>query len=397
MPSRRNAAVFLANYFLLFASFAILTPYLQLYLKARGFSPSRIGLLLGILELAGITGPIVLSRLADSRRAYRSLLAVVLVVSAAAFVPLQLTTLFPVYVLCLALMGFSYRSTAPLLDSAVSRVLSDPRRQYGRFRVAGSIGFIVVSLLLLFGRFVSSDAPFSILAAFGVSSLLASGAAFLLPAVPKLPPHPRGGTAEGTSGAFGFGFWVIIGVVFLGRFGMGAYYSFFSLYLRDTFAASDSGGSSIVSLMWAIGSVAEIATMWFSGRLIRRWGLRAMLIVSLAAITFRLGLFVLAPSLLVIAFAQLLHALTFGTFHTAAVAYVNARIPAERRGLGMAIYNAVGIGLASFVASLAGGYVLEAHGYAALFLSYAAVPVAGIAILAAFGRRLLPRVPANAG
>jgi PPP family 3-phenylpropionic acid transporter len=150
-------------------------------------------------------------------------------------------------------------------------------------------------------------------------------------------------------------------------------------------------------MMWALGSLAEIATMWFSGRLIRRWGLQTILIVSFAAITIRLGLFVLAPSIVVIAFAQLLHALTFGTFHTAAVAYVNARIPAERRGLGMAIYNAIGIGLASFLASLAGGYVLETHGYSALFLSYAAVPLAGIAVLAAFGRRLLPRVPAREG
>ena len=393
MPSRRNAVVLFTNYFVLFASFAILTPYLQLYLKARGFTPSRIGLLLGILELAGITGPILLSRLADSHTAYRSLLAGALVLSVVSFIPLQLTTLLPVYVLCLALMGFSYRSTAPLLDSAVSRVLSDPRRQYGRFRVAGSFGFIVVSVLLLLGGFVSSDSPVSILLAFGVTAALAAGAALLLPAVPKLPPSPRAQPAAQHESAFGPGFWVVIGIVFLGRFGMGAYYSFFSLYLRDTFAA---GGSSVVSLMWALGSIAEIATMWFSGRLIRRWGLRTMLTVSFAAITLRLGLFVVAPSLAVIGFAQLLHALTFGTFHTTAVAYVNARIPAERRGMGMAIYNAIGIGLASFLASLAGGYILEAHGYATLFLTYAAVPLVGIAILAVFGRQLLPRVPANA-
>jgi PPP family 3-phenylpropionic acid transporter len=95
--------------------------------------------------------------------------------------------------------------------------------------------------------------------------------------------------------------------------------------------------------------------------------------------------------------AQLLHALTFGTFHTAAVAYVNAKIPAERRGLGMAIYNAIGIGLASFLASIAGGYIVEAHGYTVLFLSYAAVPLGGIAILAGFGRALLPRIPVDAG
>jgi PPP family 3-phenylpropionic acid transporter len=239
---------------------------------------------------------------------------------------------------------------------------------------------------------VSGDSSLSILAAFGVSAMLAAGAAAVLPPVPKTAPHPRPASRGRGSPGFDLGFWAIIGVVFLGRFGMGAYYSFFSLYIRDTF-----GGPSSVSLMWAIGAVAEIATMWYSGKVIGRWGLRSVLVVSLAAITARLGFFVLAPSLVVIAFAQLLHALTFGTFHTAAVAYVNAKIPAERRGLGMAIYNAIGIGLASFLASIAGGYLLEAHGYTALFLSYAAVPLGGIAILAGFGKTLLPRVPANAG
>jgi PPP family 3-phenylpropionic acid transporter len=121
--------------------------------------------------------------------------------------------------------------------------------------------------------------------------------------------------------------------------------------------------------------------MWLSGRLIARWGLRLVLLVSLAAISLRLSLFVLAPALGLIALAQLLHAFTFGTFHPAAVAYVNTKIPAEHRGLGMAIYTAVGIGLASFSASVAGGYVVEAFGYRTLFISYALIPLAAIAIL----------------
>src|SRR5208337_687407 len=110
----RVAAAFFSNYFLLYVSFGILTPYLQLFLRARGFPPSRIGLLLGIFELAGIVGPILVSRLADSRTAYRALLAGSLVMSVIAFAPLQLTALFPVSAFCIALMGFSYRSAAPL-------------------------------------------------------------------------------------------------------------------------------------------------------------------------------------------------------------------------------------------------------------------------------------------
>ena len=419
MPGRRASAIFFSNYFLLYASFAVLTPYLQLYFKSRGFSASRIGLLLGIVELAGLAGPLLVARLADARGSYRGLLVASLLASAAAFAAVQFSSGLLAAAGLAAAIGFSYRSTTPLLDSSVSRSLPDPARQYGRFRVAGSVGFIVVSLVLQFSGVVSADSSWSILVAFCASALLAAAAAGFLPAVPRTAPGlsaqaapgsaPRsaGGSAGGsaaapsTDRAFDRGFWAVIGIIFLGRFGMGAYYSFFSLYLRDTFgggaaaaaaagaaatagAAGHGGGpvalGGAVSLMWALGSVAEIGPMWFSGRLIARWGLRPVLLVSLLAISVRLSLFVVAPSLLVVGAAQLLHAFTFGTFHPAAVAYINAKVPAQRRGLGMALYNAVGIGLASFTASAVGGYIVEARGYVTLFLLYALVPL-GAAVL----------------
>jgi PPP family 3-phenylpropionic acid transporter len=287
-------------------------------------------------------------------------------------------------------MGFTYRATPPLLDSLVSRILPDPARQYGKFRVAGSVGFISVSLLFQLTGLVTGESSLAILLAFVASAACAALAVGSLPAGPRGDSHqareaPAGDRARphvyvGFDGKF----WAIIAVIFLGRFGIGAYYSFFSLYLQQTFPRSG------VSIFWAIGALAEIATMWFSGALIRRWGLRVLLVVSLAAISTRLGLFIIAPTLLVVGLAQILHAFTFGTFHTTAVAYVNAKIEHDKRGTGMAIYNAVGIGLPSFLASVAGGFILEAHGFVVLFVAYAAVPIVGIGILAAFGRRLLP-------
>ncbi len=385
MSPRRIAATGFANYFFLFVSYAILSPYLQLYLKARGFSLSRIGVLLGILELAGVAGPIVIGRLADSRVVYRTPLAACLLLPALLFVPLQLTASFPVCVACIALMGFTYRSAIPLLDSNVSRTLPDFARQYGPLRVAGSLGFIGISLFLQFGGVVSADSPLSIAIVFGASALIAAGAAGLLPSVAEVPAPRRDPRHGPGHDGFDLKFWAVIGLVFLGRFAMGSYYSFFSLYLRETFPSSG------VSLLWAIGPLAEIPTIWFSGPLIRRWGIRGMLAVALAAISIRLALFVVVPSIAVLALTQLLHAFTFGTFHTTAITYVNAKIGHERRGMGMALYNAVGVGLATFLASTAGGYILEAKGFTSLFLLYAAIPLAGLLVLALFGKRLIPQ------
>ncbi len=397
MPSRPIRASFLANYFFLFITYAILAPYLQLYLKARGMSASRIGLLLGCLEVAGLAGPILLGRLADRSSAYRALLAGCILVPIAAFIPMELTTRFPLFVVCVILMGFTYRATTPLLDSLVSRILPDPALQYGKFRTAGSIGFILVSLLVQFSGLITGESSLPILLAFIVTAACAAIAVAALPRSPGPRTDSRqvqdarigeqkGAQPSAHGGFDGFDgkFWAVIAVIFLGRFAIGAYYSFFSLYLKQAFPGSG------VSVFWAIGSVAEIATMWFSGALIRRWGLRVLLVISLAAISTRLGLFVIAPSLAVVCLAQILHAFTFGTFHTSAVAYVNLKIEHDRRGTGMAIYSAVGIGLPSFLASVAGGFILEAHGFVVLFLAYAAVPIVGIGILAAFGKRLLP-------
>jgi MFS family permease len=160
------------NYVLLFASYVILTLYLQLFLKARGLPLSRIGLVLGILALAGIGGPIILGHLADRLSAYRFFLFAGLLVSIIAFMPLQLTTALPVFVVCIAIMGFSYRAAIPLLDSLLGRIFPDPARQCGGLRVAGSVSFTVVSLGLPLCGAISGDFSVSMLAAFGAAAAL---------------------------------------------------------------------------------------------------------------------------------------------------------------------------------------------------------------------------------
>jgi MFS transporter, PPP family, 3-phenylpropionic acid transporter len=400
MSTRRVMASSWANYFFLSLANGILMPYLPLYLKARGLPASRIGVLLGCLELAGMAGPMLLGRLADKKAAYRGILAACFIIPMAVMLPMEWTMYFPLFLACIAVLGFTYRATIPLLDSLVSRILADPARQYGQLRVAGSFGFIAISLIVQLTGWVSGDTSGPMLVAFLAAESCAALAVAFLPAAPRLPVSARQGLAEAPLhpaarpfDGFDTKFWAVMGVIFLGRFGIGAYYSFFSLYLKEAFPSAN------VSLLWAIGPLAEILTIWFSGPLIRRWGIRALLIVSLSAISLRLGLFIVAPTILFVALAQLLHAFTFGTFHTSAVAFVNEKIGHENRGVGMAIYSAGANGLPALLSSAAGGYILQERGFTALFTTYAAVPLVGILILAAFGRRLLPRrqVPGSKG
>lgn len=398
MPDRRILASGWLGYALVFATYAVLTPYLPLYLGARGFGPSRIGLLLGCFELAGIAGPILVTLLADRLQRYRRFLALSLLASVACFLLLHASR-SPALAFPLVIgLGFCYRSAIPLLDALFGRLLDDPARQYGLVRVAGSIGFLAASLALQLTGWVSGSRPETILAAFAALAVPAAFAAIVLPAVPRSAGEAAAGrptAAADRAGptvprdGFDRRFWTVIGVLFLARFGMSAYYSFFSLYLRDSLSAAN------VSAVWAVGAAAEVPLVLFSGRIIARFGVRATLAAAVAAITVRLALYGLLPFLAVVVPTQLLHALAFGALHTASVAYVNATIDASRRGLGMAVYNALSIGLASFVASGLGGYLVEAAGYRGLFLVYAGVPVLGLAVLAVRGRRLFDAAPAR--
>jgi PPP family 3-phenylpropionic acid transporter len=295
---------------------------------------------------------------------------------------------------CIAAVGFAYRSSIPLMDSLVGRILPDPAHQYGLVRVAGSVGFVLISVFFQLTGLISGDSSLSVLVSFGVTAGLAAIATAFLPAVPagrtghaqpaSGGPLPAGRDPGGSAHGFDRSFWAVMGVIFVAWFAISAHYSFFSLYLRERFSMAN------VSLIWALGSIAELPTVLFSGALLRRFGVRALLLVSLAAITVRLAIYALSPSLVVLGVAQVLHAFTFGTLHTASVAYVNGKIGGSRRGLGIAIYHSLGTGVPRFAASIAGGYILEARGYPSLFIAYAAVPLVGIAILAFFGRRLLP-------
>jgi PPP family 3-phenylpropionic acid transporter len=85
---------------------------------------------------------------------------------------------------------------------------------------------------------------------------------------------------------------------------------------------------------------------------------------------------------------QLVHALVFGLFHPACIEFVRRSAPARRQGLAMALYTSLAIGVPSLVGSTLGGWVIEHWGYSALYLSYAAAPLIGVACLAATAKKM---------
>jgi PPP family 3-phenylpropionic acid transporter len=65
--------------------------------------------------------------------------------------------------------------------------------------------------------------------------------------------------------------------------------------------------------------------------------------------------------------AQLLHALTFATHHTACIAMVSKHFPGRLRGRGQALFTVIGYGFGGMLGVLAGGAVASRWGFAVMF------------------------------
>lgn len=387
---------FLLNYFFLFASTAVFYPYFPLFIRARGFSHSQLGLLLSLFQVAGIVGPLVVGRLADRLCRYRLLLLLCVCASILCLVPMNFLSGLPAFLPFLLLIGMGFNSLIPLSDALAARELPDATHRYGQVRIAGSAGFIVASVVLQAARLIDGASSTSILVNFIVLSVLYAGAALFLPRCGAAPSESDRALEAGRSGrGFGRAFWFGLSVIFLGALSMTAVNSFLSVFIREGL------GWRNVSALWAIAAVAEMPLFFFSGRLIERWGLRGTLLASLAAMIVRLLIYALAPVVWAVVAAQLLHSLSFGLFQATMVQFVARTVGRERIGQGMTIAATGGWGLASFVGSLAGGYVIEKLGFSALHLIYALPAGLGLTLLLTLGRAMgipsLPRVARQTG
>lgn len=66
-------------------------------------------------------------------------------------------------------------------------------------------------------------------------------------------------------------------------------------------------------------------------------------------------------------FAQLLHALTFATQHTACIALLSHHFPGRLRGRGQALYASIGYGVPGVLGALGGGALSDAFGLSSVY------------------------------
>lgn len=360
-------------YFFYFAALGVLVPYWGLYLKSLGFNAVAIGQLMAIPMATKFIAPFVWGWLGDHLGRRMAIVRLGALLTTLIFVAVFWLQGFWELGLAMVLFSFFWNAVLPQFEAVVLCYLGKAVSRYAQIRVWGSIGFIVTVVVL--GMAVDLRGPAAVLPVLLSIYALLWGASLLI-ADPATSPHPvdQPGILSVLRKPAVLAFLI---ACFLLQAGHGAYYGFYSIYM-ETLGYS----KTLIGQLWALGVIAEVAVFLVMHRLLLRLGARNVLMISLLLAALRwylIGNF--ADSLVLLFFAQTLHAATFGTFHAAAIHLVHHYFTGRHQGRGQALYSSLSFGLGGALGTVSSGFLWEGAGPTVVFNLSVAVSLLGLLIV----------------
>ena len=336
------------TYFLYFGQLGVLVPYLGVFLDGRGFSSVQIGELLAIITLARIIGPIMWANIADKKGKALGVLRLGTFLTMSSFASVFYFESFWGMTMSFSLMMMFWTAVLPQLEVITMQCIAARSIGYGKVRLWGSIGFIVLTVLVgwLLDIF-STETPV-------VVSMATLSGLWVVTLFIKQPPLKAKASQHSSSLLD-----VVKSPVFIAfmvsatllQFSFGSYYGFFSLYMRDLDYSGQETGMLI-----ALGVVAEVGIFLAARRLILKFGVWNLLVFSMAATAVRwFVLGYLADSLLIVMASQLIHALSFGLTHAVSVHFIHHFFAPEYHSRAQAVYISVAFGMGGAIGSYLAG------------------------------------------
>ncbi|MBC3951691.1 MULTISPECIES: MFS transporter [Pseudomonas] len=337
---------FYVFYFALLGSTA---PFLPLYFSHLGFSSARIGELVAIPMLMRCLAPNVWGWLGDYTGRRLVIVRLGAMCGLLAFSLILVKQSYAWLAMVMALHAFFWHAILPQFEVITLAHLRGQTSRYSQIRLWGSIGFIltVVGVGRLFES-LSLDYFPAVLVAIIVAIVISSWW------IPNAQPvvsttHPEnGGFFRQLTRPGVLAFYACVGLMQMSH---GPYNTFLTLHLEQL-----GYGRGLIGMLWAVGVVAEVLMFMAMSRVLQRFSVRQVLLTSFLLASLRwLLLGNLADHLVVLLFAQLMHAATFGSFHATAIHFVQRSFGAQQQGQGQALYAALA-GTGGALGALYSGY-----------------------------------------
>jgi PPP family 3-phenylpropionic acid transporter len=373
MNTERQLSWLSACYFFFFSILGVMVPYLGVFFDNRGFNAQEIGLLLSILMATRIIAPNLWAIFADKTGMRSELIKIGAAAAALTYVSFFFKGGVLYLGISLAVYTFFWNAILAQLEVITLETLGDKAYNYGKIRSFGSAGYIC---LVVGGGFAIDAWGTEVLPIIGMSLFIGLLACALpLPAnrvhIDRSIPVTKLTFTRPI-------IWFLLSAMLL-QMSAGPFYGFFVLYLKQVGYTEAAGG-----LFIALGVVAEIIMFMFAPRLLGRYGIKALLVISMLMTALRWLLVAFgAQNLVLLGLSQLLHAFTFGLTHAASIQFIHREFPASHRSKGQALYASISFGVGGAVGTWLSG-IIWGDGSGSVFTWIFAASCALLAMLAVF-------------
>jgi len=360
-------------YFFYYFFVGSFVPYWGIYLQSENFSPSSIGILLSLFQISRIVAPNFWGWLADHTGHRVKWIKLTSFLGLIGFIGVFWAKGFFWIFLVMSALSLFTSSTLPLAESLTLAHLATTDGHYSRIRLWGSIGFIVASLFL--GYLIDFQGINILLWVLLIAQAIIF---FLSNTIPE--------TQDIQHKTNDLSIWKIIKTpsviaLLVGCTLMvsahGVLYNFYSIYLKD-----HGYSSGTIGWLWAVGVICEILIFMAMPKILQRFSLKAILLMSLFLGVIRFILIGVSPDHLYLLFiAQMFHAATFGSFHAASIEVIAYYFKGRNQTRGQAIYNSVAYGIGGTIGGLGGGYLIQYLGGQLGFMIAAISPLIGFVVI----------------
>lgn len=325
-----------AFYFFYFAAVGVYVIFLPKVLNDIGYSASDIGIVLALAPLMRFLSPFLFLKYIKLNTNVFKIMLITAVISATLFY-LTIDN-FYAFMLNNAILGISLSVILPYVEIiSLSTIGKD---KYGKSRLYGSIGFMLIGLVL--ARYLSD--PYLALDYYLITTILTAIFSFLL--IKYDVEHKSTPEDEKFSLLKYWPFWLSL---FLMQVSFGGFYNFFTIY-------ETAHGISLetTSYLWAFGVICEIAMLYFQAPILKN-NLLNIIKFSILITAFRWFLLYLFPHNIYISyFTQSIHAFSFGLYHSAVIIYLYSIY--DNKKLAQQFMLGVAYGLGGFIGALIAGY-----------------------------------------
>lgn len=149
-------------------------PFISLYLQSIGFTTGQIGMMIGLVPLAGLMVNPIYSYFCKSYKITKNALLVMSLVEAVLVILLTLNNSFGYCLTFLILIAITSSSNFGLIDSLLTKVAIDNEKSFSSIRIFGSTSYMIGSFVALYiAQLITYNGLFYIAAGlFVVTSIL---------------------------------------------------------------------------------------------------------------------------------------------------------------------------------------------------------------------------------